>query len=104
MSNSRLRVARRRPDRSKLVRKHLEVWGERARLHFRPKYTPDTNPVEEVWWRQHEAVTRNHRCGSMQEMIELTMGWLDEWRYFRVHRHIYNPGELRRPSGWCGGI
>ena len=48
------------------------------RVHYLPKYAPDTNPVEEVWWRLHEAVTRNHRCGSMRELIELTMRWLDE--------------------------
>ena len=80
-----------RPDRSKVVRAYLVAWGERISLHFLPKYAPDTNPVEEVWWRLHEAVTRNHRCGSMRELIELTMNWLDERRFFRVHRHIYNP-------------
>jgi transposase len=80
-----------RPDRSTVVRKYLAVWGERVQLHFLPKYAPDSNPVEEVWWRLHEAVTRNHRCGSMQELIELTMSWLDERRFFRAHRHIYHP-------------
>jgi len=34
--------------------------------------------VDEVWWRLHEALTRNSRCGSMQELIELTMSWLDD--------------------------
>jgi transposase len=80
-----------RPDRSRAVRAYLEAWGGRVQVHFLPKYAPDTNPVEEVWWRLHEAVTRNHRCGSMQELIELTMRWLDERRFFRVHRHVYNP-------------
>jgi len=78
-----------RVDRSKVVRAYLAAWGERVRVHYLPKYAPDTNPVEEVWWRLHEAVTRNHRCGSMQELIELTMSWLDERRFFRVQRHIY---------------
>src|SRR5262245_33194798 len=80
-----------RPDKSKVVRKYLADWGERVRLHFIPKYATDTNPVEEVWWRLHEAVTRNHRCRSMRELVELTMDWLDERRFFRVHRHVYNP-------------
>src|SRR5262249_12515134 len=62
------------------------AWGERLRVHYMPKYAPETNSVEEVWWRLHEAVTRNHRCGSMQELIELTMNWLDERRFFRVGR------------------
>jgi transposase len=78
-----------RPDKSKAVRAYLEEWGERVRVHFLPKYAPDTNPVEEVWWRLHEAVTRNHRCQSMQELIDLTVDWLDERRYFRVQRHVY---------------
>jgi transposase len=80
-----------RQDRSKVVRAYLAAWGKRVRVHFLPKYAPDTNPVEEVWWRLHEAVTRNHRCQSMQELIELTIRWLDQRRVFRVHRHIYNP-------------
>ena len=36
-------------------------------------------------------LTRNHRCGSMQEWVELTMSWLDERRFSRVHRDVYNP-------------
>jgi hypothetical protein len=50
-----------RADRSKAVREYLAAWGEHARVHFLPKYAPDTNPVEEVWWRLHEAVARNHQ-------------------------------------------
>jgi len=80
-----------RPDKSKVVRKYLTAWADRVRVHYLPKYAPDTNPVEVVWWRLHEAVIRNYRCGSMQELVELTMDWLDERRFFRVHRHIYNP-------------
>jgi transposase len=80
-----------RPDKSKVVRTYLAAWDERVRVHYLPKYAPDTNPVEEVWWRLHEAVTRNHRCGSMQELIELTIGWLDERRFFHVNRDIHHP-------------
>ena len=79
-----------RPEKSRLVKGYLAEWGQRVMLHFLPLYAPECNPVEEVWWRLHEAVTRNHRCGSMQELIELTMRWLAERRVFRVHRHIYN--------------
>jgi transposase len=79
-----------RADKSTAVRKYLAAWGGRVRVHYLPKYAPDTNPVEEVWWRLHEAVTRNHRCRSMQELVELTIDWLDERRFFRVRRDIYN--------------
>jgi len=54
--------------------------------------------------RLHEAVTRNHRCRSMQELIELTMRWLDERRFFRVDRRICNLSESRQLSAWRGGI
>jgi hypothetical protein len=55
-------------------------------------------------WRLHEVVTRNHRCRSMQALIELTMGWLEERRFFRVHRNIYNPSEQQRLSAERGHI
>lgn len=87
-----------RPDKSRVVRAYLAEWGDRVRVHFLPRYAPDTNPVEEVWWRLHEAVTRNHRCHSMQELIDLTIQWLDERRFFHVRRDVYNPPELQRLS------
>jgi len=52
----------------------------------------------------HEAVTRNHGCRSMQELMELTMRWLDERRFFRVDRRIYNLSESRQLSAWRRGI
>ena len=78
-----------RPDRSRAVRAYLEKYAERVRVHYLPLYSPDTNPIEEVWWRLHEAVTRNHRCRSMAELIDLTVDWLDERRFFRVARKTY---------------
>ncbi|MDB5309108.1 MAG: transposase, partial [Gemmataceae bacterium] len=41
---------------SKLVRADLGAWGHRVTVHDLPKYAPDTNPIERVWWRLHEAV------------------------------------------------
>jgi hypothetical protein len=35
--------------------------------------------------------TRNHRCRSMAELIDLTVDWLDERRFFRVTRKMYQP-------------
>jgi hypothetical protein len=80
---------------------HVEQRVERVRIHYLPKYAPDTNPVEEVWWRLHNAVTRNHRCRSMQELLDLTMRWLDEWRYCRVDRRLYNSPSI---SGTVGPV
>jgi len=78
-----------RPEKSRAVRAYLGEWGERVRVHYLPLYAPETNPIEEVWWRLHEAVTRNHRCASVEELIELTMEWLEERRFFRAKRRIY---------------
>jgi putative transposase len=80
---------------SKLVRAYLEAWGHRVRIHYLPKYSPDTNPIERVWWRLHEAVTRNHRCHTMQELLDLTFDWFETRTHFRVRSSVYNetPGK-----------
>jgi transposase len=76
-------------EHSKAVRAYLEEWGHRVRVHYLPKYAPDTNPIERVWWRLHEAVTRNHRCHTMQELLDLTFGWFETRTHFRVHSSVY---------------
>ncbi len=78
-----------RPDKSRLIKAYLAEWGERVKVHYLPLYAPDCNPIEQVWWRLHEAVTRNHRCASLDELIDLTIDWLDERPFFRVQRQVY---------------
>jgi len=76
-------------ERSKAVRAYLEEWGKRVQVHYLPKYAPDTNPIERVWWRLHEAVTRNHRCQSMDELLDLTFDWFETRTHFRVQSSVY---------------
>ena len=78
-----------KPERSRLVREYLAAWGQRVVLHYLPTYAPECNPIERVWWRLHEAVTRNHRCGSLDELLQLTFDWLQLRRYFRVDCSVY---------------
>jgi transposase len=78
-----------KPDNSKAVEKYLAAWAGRVVLHYLPTYAPDTNPVERVWWRLHEAVTRNHRCRSMDELLDLTFAWFATRTHFRVESNIY---------------
>jgi putative transposase len=78
-----------KPEGARLVKKYLAEWGGRVVLHYLPLYAPECNPVERVWWRLHEAVTRNHRCPSMEELLALTFAWLEERRYFRVRSTVY---------------
>jgi transposase len=42
---------------------------DRIVLHYLQKYAPETNPIERVWWHLHETITRNHRCGSIEELL-----------------------------------
>jgi hypothetical protein len=46
-------------------------------LHYLPTRAPEENPVERVFWRLHEAVTRNHRSPTIEALIEITMQWLN---------------------------
>jgi transposase len=80
---------------SRLVRAYLKEWGHRLKIHYLPKYAPDTNPIERVWWRLHEAVTRNHRCQTMDELLDLTFDWFETRTHFRVQSSVYTkcPGK-----------
>jgi transposase len=80
-----------------VVRAYLAAWGHRAKLHYLPKYAPDTNPIERVWWRLHEAVTRNHRCGTMAELRDRTFEWFDTRTHVRVRSKVYEPAPERSP-------
>jgi transposase len=57
------------------VRDYLQTWGHRIELHYLPKYSPETNPIERVWWHLHETITRNHRCQTIDELLELAYDW-----------------------------
>ncbi|MBN9522644.1 IS630 family transposase [bacterium] len=82
-------------DGSRLVRAYLEAWGHQVKVHYLPKYAPDTNPIERVWWRLHEAVTRNHRCQTVDELLDLTFDWFETRTHFRVKSSVYaeTPGK-----------
>lgn len=48
----------------------------RIRLHFLPPYCPSFNPIERVWLDLHAEVTRNHRCGTIEELMAQVTGYL----------------------------
>lgn len=66
------------------TREYLTRWGERIVLHYLPKYAPETNPIERVWWHLHETLTRNHRCQSLEELLGQVYEWTDHQRNFAV--------------------
>jgi transposase len=69
----------------------MAQWGHRIVLHFLPKYDPKSNPIERVWWHLHEEITRNHRCQTMDQLLDLVSGWLENRLPFEVERHVYQP-------------
>jgi putative transposase len=61
--------------RSRAVRAYLARWAKRLKVHFLPKYAPETNPIERVWWHFHETITRNHRCRTLPELLNRAYDW-----------------------------
>ena len=78
------------PEQARLVREYLREWGHQVVLHYRPAYAPECNSIERVWWRLHEAVTRNHRCRGMEELLDRTFAWFSERPRFRLDRSVYH--------------
>jgi transposase len=74
---------------SKVVRAYLASHGDRIVLHYLPAYSPQTNPIERVWWHLREQITRNHKCDCIEELVKLTMAWLDEHGRFKIEGRMY---------------
>jgi putative transposase len=74
---------------SKVVRQYMAQHGDRIVLHYLPAYSPQHNPIERVWWHLHEQITRNHQCQCMEELVKLTMDWLDEHGAFKIEGAMY---------------
>lgn len=74
---------------SRLVKQYLAEHGDRIVLHYLPAYSPQDNPIERVWWHLHEQITRNHRCECIDELLKLTMAWLDEHGPFKIEGAMY---------------
>jgi putative transposase len=64
------------------VQDYLSQWGHRIVLHYLPKYAPETNPIERVWWQLHETLTRNHRCSTIEELLDDVYEWINTDRCF----------------------
>lgn len=74
---------------SKVVRQYMSEHGARIVLHYLPSYSPQDNPIERVWWHLHEQITRNHQCKSIEELVMLTMAWLEQRGAFKIEGAMY---------------
>jgi len=83
---------------SRLVQEFYAQHQERLEFHPLPRYAPECNPVERVWWRLHEAITRNHTCQGLPELVDLALAWLTEKRTFRVRDSLYMGKDTAQPG------
>jgi transposase len=63
--------------KSRVVQRWVTGRGGRVVLHYLPSRAPEENPVELVFWRLHEAITRNHRHETINELVEAATEWLE---------------------------
>jgi transposase len=61
---------------SKISQAAMAELGGRVVLHFLPPYCPQHNRIERVWLDLHANVTRNHRCGDMDELMREVVRFL----------------------------
>lgn len=69
---------------SKRVERYVEDSGGRLSLHPLPAWSPQSNPVELIWWGLHEAVSRNHNCEGLSDLVEFAEGYFKERQPFRL--------------------
>ena len=69
---------------SKRVERYVEDSGGRIRLHPLPSWSPESNPVELVWWSLHEAVSRNHECSELDDLVKFAEGYFKERQPFQL--------------------
>jgi transposase len=72
---------------SRAVQAALGTWAGRVRLHFLPPYCPAENRIERLWLDLHAAVTRNHRCATIADLLAEVDAFLATGNDRRRHPH-----------------
>jgi transposase len=73
---------------SQITQRALAALGGRFVLHFLPPYCPNDNKIERLWQDLHAAVTRNHRCRTMSELMQHVYRFLQRRHRQAVKRHL----------------
>lgn len=84
-----------KPESCRAVREYLDKWGHRVKLHFLPTYAPETNPIERIWWHLHNEVTRNHRCATIDELLERVYEWVALNEHFEIETSLYQSNPVK---------
>jgi len=58
--------------------------ASRIKLHFLPPYCPDHNRIERIWKDLHDNFTRNHRCKTLNRLLDNARRYLDAYRWKRA--------------------
>ncbi|MEI8283136.1 MAG: IS630 family transposase [Armatimonadota bacterium] len=66
--------------------------AEKLELHFLPPYCPDHNRIERIWKDLHDNVTRNHRCVSMDELMDDIRAYLGARNQCGHHKYARKKG------------
>jgi transposase len=61
---------------SQVTQAAVAAMGSWVKLHFLPPYCPDHNRIERTWKDLHDNVTRNHRCRTIQELMQEVVAYL----------------------------
>lgn len=67
----------------------LASLGDRFRLHFLPPYCPNENKIERLWRDLHAQVTHNHRCPTLEALMDEVRNFLSSEGHRR--RALANP-------------
>lgn len=94
---------------SRRVQEEVERSRGRICLHWLPPCLPEANPIEPVWWRLHEAITRNHQCAELEPLVDQAEQFLARAGPYpvklgRVYRELRCDPDLARVQLSCGTI
>jgi transposase len=72
--------------KSKKTQKWLTE-NPKFKLLFLPVYSPWHNKIEKLWHALHETITRNHRCKTMDELLEQVDHFMETASPFSGGKH-----------------
>jgi len=52
------------------------------------KICTETNPIERIWWRMHETLTRNHRCHDINQLLRNIYEWIGTQQCFFTQSYL----------------
>jgi len=81
---------------SRRTKQALAGLDGRVVLHFLPPYCPEANKIERYWEDFHADVTRNHRCRTMDELMERARAVLRKRQRRSKSAHKGKPNAQRK--------